>query len=172
MTSSSSQYSEDPAGTVDRSTQRLQSLINELSIEFISILDLDELIDRVAHRLREVIDFKFFNLFLADEKRGGLVWKKSIGFKPDEMAEYELIPFDRSIASAAVREGQTITVGDVRLDSRYLEIETEGEKKPRSEIAVPLSLVRDNKIVGVLTIESSEPNYFTRDHERVLIVLG
>ena len=62
MTSSSSQYSEDPAGTVDRSTQRLQSLINELSIEFISILDLDELIDRVAHRLREVIDFKFFNL--------------------------------------------------------------------------------------------------------------
>ena len=172
MTSSSSQYSEDPAGTVDRSTQRLQSLINELSIEFISILDLDELIDRVAHRLREVIDFKFFNLFLVDEKRGGLVWKKSIGFKPDEMAEYELIPFDRSIASAAVREGQTITVGDVRLDSRYLEIETEGEKKPRSEIAVPLSLVRDNKIVGVLTIESSEPNYFTRDHERVLNVLG
>ncbi len=172
MTSSSSQYSEDPAGAVDRSTQRLQSLINELSIEFISILDLDELIDRVAHRLREVIDFKFFNLFLVDEKRGGLVWKKSIGFKPDEMAEYELIPFDRSIASAAVREGQTITVGDVRLDSRYLEIETEGEKKPRSEIAVPLSLVRDNKIVGVLTIESSEPNYFTRDHERVLNVLG
>jgi len=172
MTSSSSQYSEDPAGTVDRSTQRLQSLINELSIEFISILDLDELIDRVAHRLREVIDFKFFNLFLVDEKRGGLVWKKSIGFKPNEMAEYELIPFDRSIASAAVREGQTITVGDVRLDSRYLEIETEGEKKPRSEIAVPLSLVRDNKIVGVLTIESSEPNYFTRDHERVLNVLG
>lgn len=172
MTSSSSQYSEDPAGTVGRSTQRLQSLINELSIEFISILDLDELIDRVAHRLREVIDFKFFNLFLVDEKRGGLVWKKSIGFKPDEMAEYELIPFDRSIASAAVREGQTITVGDVRLDSRYLEIETEGEKKPRSEIAVPLSLVRDNKIVGVLTIESSEPNYFTRDHERVLNVLG
>lgn len=169
---SSSQYSEDTSGTVDRSAQRLQSLINELSIEFISILDLDELIDRVAHRLREVIDFKFFNLFLVDEKRGGLVWKKSIGFKPDEMAEYELIPFDRSIASAAVREGQTITVGDVRLDSRYLEIETEGEKKPRSEIAVPLSLVRDNKIVGVLTIESSEPNYFTRDHERVLNVLG
>ncbi|NBO64070.1 MAG: GAF domain-containing protein [Acidobacteria bacterium] len=102
--------------------RRLQSLINELSTEFISILDLDELIDRVASRLREVIDYKFFNLFLVDEKRGGLVWKKSVGFKPDEMAAYELIPFDRSIASAAVREGQTITVADVNLDraiSRY-----------------------------------------------------
>lgn len=152
--------------------RRLQSLINELSTEFISILDLDELIDRVASRLREVIDYKFFNLFLVDEKRGGLVWKKSVGFKPDEMAAYELIPFDRSIASAAVREGQTITVADVNLDSRYLEIQTEDEKKPRSEIAVPLTLVRENKIVGVLTIESSEPDYFTSDHERVLNILG
>jgi len=146
---------DDDVRAENRSTRRLQELINELSIEFISILDLDELIDRVASRLREVIDFKFFNLFLVDEKRGGLVWKKSVGFKPDEMAAHEVIPFDRSIASAAVREGQTITVGDVSLDSRYLTIETEDEDKPRSEIAVPLTLVRDDKIVGVLTIESS-----------------
>ena len=62
------------------STQRLQKLINELSVEFISILDLDELIERVAQRLKEVIDYKFFNLFLVDEVRGGLVWKKAIGF--------------------------------------------------------------------------------------------
>ncbi|NDD65689.1 MAG: GAF domain-containing protein, partial [Acidobacteria bacterium] len=110
---------DDDVRAENRSTRRLQELINELSIEFISILDLDELIDRVASRLREVIDFKFFNLFLVDEKRGGLVWKKSVGFKPDEMAAHEVIPFDRSIASAAAREGQTITVGDVSLDSRY-----------------------------------------------------
>ena len=71
-----------------QSAQRLQRLINELSVEFISILDLDELIERVAHRIREVIDYKFFNLFLVDERRGGLVWKKSIGYKPEEVAEY------------------------------------------------------------------------------------
>ncbi len=158
--------------TNSQSAERLQRLINELSVEFISILDLDELIERVAKRLREVIDYKFFNLFLVDEKRGGLVWKKSIGYKPQEVAEYAVIPFDRSIASAAWREGQTINVGDVSLDSRYLPIETEGDKKPRSEIAVPLTLRRDRKIVGVLTIESSEPDYFSRDHERVLNVLG
>ncbi len=155
-----------------QSAQRLQRLINELSVEFNSILDLDELIERVAHRLREVIDYRFFNLFLVDELRGGLVWKKSIGYKPEEVAEYEVIPFDRSLASAAWREGQTINVGDVSQDSRYLAIATEGENQPISEIAVPLTLVRENKIVGVLTIESSESNYFTREHERVLNVLG
>ncbi|HKX27121.1 MAG TPA: SpoIIE family protein phosphatase [Blastocatellia bacterium] len=151
---------------------RLQRLIEEFSVEFISILDLDELIERVANRLREVIDYKFFNLFLVDETRGGLVWKKSIGYQEEEVAAYEVIPFDRSIASAAWREKHTINVGEVGQDPRYLPIATIGADQPRSEIAVPLALVRENKIVGVLTIESSEPNYFTREHERVLNVLG
>jgi sigma-B regulation protein RsbU (phosphoserine phosphatase) len=158
--------------TAAQSAQRLQRLVNELSVEFISILDLDELIERVAQRIREVIDYKFFNIFLVDETRGGLAWKKAIGYNSEEVAAHEIIPFDRSIASAAWRERHTIVVGDVTRDSRYLPIATEGGNPPRSEIAVPLSLVRENKIVGVLTIESSEPNYFTRDHERILNVLG
>lgn len=154
------------------SAQRLQQLINELSVEFISILDLDELIERVANRLREVIDYKFFNLFLVDEVRGGLIWKKAVGYNPDEVAAHQFIPFDRSLAAAAWREGHTINVGDVTQDGRYLPIQTEGGSEPLSEIAVPLTLVREHRIVGVLTIESAEANYFTRDHERVLNVLG
>jgi phosphoserine phosphatase RsbU/P len=154
------------------SANRLQRLINELSVEFISILDLDVLVERVAQRLKEVIDYNFFNLLLVDEARGGLIWKKSIGYKVEDVAAYDIVPFDRSIASAAWREGHTINVGDVTTDSRYLSIATEGDNRPVSEIAVPLTLVRENKIVGVITIESSEPNYFTRDHERVLNVLG
>ncbi|MBO0720049.1 MAG: SpoIIE family protein phosphatase [Blastocatellia bacterium] len=154
------------------SAERLQRLLNELSVEFISILDLDVLLERVAHRLREVIDYKFFNLFLVDKERGGLVWKKSIGYKVEDVAAYEIVPFDRSIASAAWRDGRTINVGDVSADSRYLPIATEGDHRPISEIAVPLTLVRENKIVGVITIESDEANYFTREHERVLNQLG
>jgi phosphoserine phosphatase RsbU/P len=152
--------------------ERLQRLINELSVEFISILDLDELIERVASRIREVIDYKFFNLFLVEEARGGLLWKKSVGYKPEEAAAHELIPFDRSIASAAWREGVTINVGDVSRDARYMQVSTESGNAPRSEIAVPLTLVREQKIVGVMTIENAEPNYFNRDHERILNVLG
>lgn len=152
--------------------QRLQRLLNELSVEFISILDLGELIERVAERVKEVIDYKFFILFLVDEARGGLVWKKSVGYHPDEVARYAVIPFDRSIAAAALREGRTIVVDDVRQDARYLRIAPEGPDEPRSEIAVPLTLVREGKIVGVLTIESAEPHYFTREHERILSVLS
>ncbi|MFN0084097.1 MAG: SpoIIE family protein phosphatase [Blastocatellia bacterium] len=164
----------DPAtsSSIDQSTYLLQRLVNELSVDFISILDLDELIEEVASRLREVIDYKFFNLFLVDEGRGGLLWKKSVGYKAEEVAAHALIPFDRSIASAAWRERHTINVGDVTRDSRNLHIQPENGSAPRSEIAVPLMLVRENKIVGVLTIESAEPDYFNRGHEQTLSVLG
>src|SRR5262249_10638321 len=102
------------------SGQRLGHLVNELSVEFISILDLDELIEHVARRVGEVIDNKFFSLFLVDEARGGLVWKKAVGYSAAEVAAHEVIPFDCSVASAACREGHTINVGDVSRDSRYL----------------------------------------------------
>ena len=158
--------------TLAPAAQRLQELVHELSVDFISILDLDQLLDRVAERLREVIDYTFFNLFLVDEKQGGLVWKKSIGYQPAEVAEYAVLPVDRSLASAAWREKQIINAGDVTQDDRYLPIGTTGERPPRSEIAVPLLLVTEQKVVGVLTIESPEENYFQREHERALQLIG
>src|SRR5215813_4149649 len=162
----------EASSSTPQPAEGLGRLVNELSVEFVSILDLDELIETVARRVGEVIEYKFFSLFLVDEARGGLVWKKAVGYSQEEVETREVIPFDRSVASAAWREGQTINVSDVSRDSRYLPIATEEGSRPNSEIAVPLSLVRENRIVGVLTIESSEPNYFTRDHERILNVLG
>ena len=69
----------EAASSAAQSAQDLERLVNEMSVEFISILDLDDLIERVARRVSEVIDYKFFSLFLVDETRGGLVWKKAIG---------------------------------------------------------------------------------------------
>jgi phosphoserine phosphatase RsbU/P len=162
----------DPSSTAAQSAQDLGRLVNELSVEFISILDLDELIETVARRIREALDYKFFSLFLVDEARGGLVWKKAVGYSPEEAPAGKVIPFDCSVASAARREGHTIIVGDVSRDSRYLPIATEEGSQPRSEIAVPLTLPRENRIVGVMTLESLEPDYFTREHERALSALG
>ncbi|MBX3277526.1 MAG: SpoIIE family protein phosphatase [Acidobacteria bacterium] len=151
---------------------QVNQMISDLSVEFISILDLDELIERIARRVSEVINFRFFNLLLVDESRGGLVWKKTIGYPPEEVERHRLIPFDRSIASAAVRAGHSIIVDDLLNDHRNLRVPVEGDQEPRSEIAVPLVLVSDRRVVGVLTLESVEPGYFNRDHERLLSVLG
>src|SRR5215813_2442875 len=162
----------EASSSTPQPAEGLGRLVNELSVEFVSILDLDELIETVARRVGEVIDYKFFSLFLVDEARGGLVWKKAVGYSSEEAPVGKVIPLDRSVASAAWREGHTINVGDVSRDSRYLPVATEEGILPRSEIAVPLPLARENRIVGVMTLESLEPNYFTRDHELALSELG
>ena len=152
--------------------QPIEDLIHDLSVEFTSILDLDELVERVANRVSEVIAYKFFNLLLVDEDREGLIWKKSIGYKPEEVARHEFIPLNRSIVGAAVRERQTIIVSDLTRDPRSFRLEVEGADEPRSQIAVPLLLARENRIVGVLSLESAEPDYFTPEHARILDILS
>ncbi|MFN0119372.1 MAG: SpoIIE family protein phosphatase [Blastocatellia bacterium] len=149
-----------------------EDLIHDLSVEFTSILDLDELVERVARRISEVIRYSFFNLMLVDEERGGLVWKKSVGYKPEAVSRHAFIPFGKSIAGAAVLERRPILVHDLRDDPRNLRAETEGSDEPRSELAVPLWLTREDKVVGVLTIESTQPHYFTPEHERVLRLIS
>ena len=145
----------------DLTSSNLQQLLNELSVEFISILDLDELIERVARRVKEVIDYKFFNLLLVDESRGGLVWKKSIGYPPEEVARHELIPLgsEHRLGSRSHWSHDHRRRSPDRL--AQLPGAGQGGEEPRSEIAVPLILVREQRVVGVLTIESAEPNYFT-----------
>ena len=71
------------------------------------------------------------------------------GYHPEEVSQLEMIPFDRSIAAAAARERRTIIVNDVRKDSRYLRVAPEGPEEPLSEIAVPLILTREQRVVGV-----------------------
>jgi sigma-B regulation protein RsbU (phosphoserine phosphatase) len=161
-----------PEAVPDSNSARLQKLLSDLSVEFISILDLDELIERVAKRVKDFIDYKFFNLLLVDDARGALVWKKSIGYPPEEVARHKLIPLDRSIASAAVRSGHTIIANDLKQDARNFRVPTKDGDEPRSEIAVPLVLIREERVVGVLTLESSEPDYFTHEHEMTLNILS
>src|SRR5262245_43613084 len=91
----------DATSSATQSAQELWRLVNELSVEFISILDLDELIESVARRVGEALDYKFFSLFLVDEARKSLVWSKAVGYSPEEAPVGRLIPFDHSVASAA-----------------------------------------------------------------------
>jgi phosphoserine phosphatase RsbU/P len=54
------------------------------------------------------------------------------------------------------------------LDPRYLQ--TSADVEVRSELVVPLS--RQDRLIGVLDLESTEPHAFTADHERLLNILG
>ena len=68
--------------------------------------------------------------------------------------EHVRIPVTEGICGAAVGQGETVIVGDVTADSRYLACSLEA----RSEIVVPIRVNR--KIVGEIDVDSHTLNAF------------
>lgn len=141
------------------------ALLNEISRELTSILNLDQLLKRVGDLLMKLIDYQMFSILLLDETKQKLVHRFSVRFKESVQIKHD-IPLGRGLVGAAVQEKKAILVPDVSKDSRYIKLNPE----TRSELCVPL-IYKDN-VIGVLDLESTRRGYFNDDHLRTMITLA
>ncbi len=118
---------------VDRQNRTLR-VLTHLSQEFSSILDIDELLTKIAVTVRGLINFDAFSIFLVDEERKLLRCRFSQRY--DERVTIDNIRVGQGLTGAAAESRQVIRVADVNQDPRYLE--SHGDI--RSEVAVPLIL--------------------------------
>ncbi len=149
---------------VARQAQTLE-VLNEISRDLTSILDVDALLERVGQLLRRIIDFQMFSVWLVNERERVLENRFAIRFG-QRFYPGETIPLDRGLVGVAMAERRVVHVADVRRDTRYHMVNPEA----RSEMAVPL--VYKGKVIGVLDIEHTRVNYFTEDHERAMSTLA
>ncbi len=149
---------------VSRQAQTL-TVLNEISIELTSILDLDPLLERVGQLLRRLIDYQMFTVMLLDPKGETLVTRYAWRFGYSH-APLRRIPITRGLVGASVREWRIINVPDVRKDPRYLEMNAE----TRSELIVPL--FHKGRIIGVLDLEHTRTSFFNEEHERTLTTMA
>src|SRR5258707_7002752 len=70
------------------------------------------------------------------------------------------------IVGAAATLKEPVVVPDVTVDPRYLMVNPE----TRSELAIPM--MHEGKVIGVLDLESPQPNHFTEDHVQTLSILA
>ena len=143
------------------------SLLFEISHELPSILDRQELLRRIAERVKKLVNYHVFNVMLWKEQTQVLESVFSMRYQ-DAIGSRVQMPLHQGITGTAAAERRTIRVVDVRLDPRYLQ--GEGDVEVRSELVVPL-LLRD-RLIGVLDLESTVPHAFTAEHERLLNILG
>jgi phosphoserine phosphatase RsbU/P len=143
------------------------SLLYEISHELTSILDREELLRRIAERVKKLVDYHDFNVMLWNEQSQALESVFSM-HAPDGIPERAPVPLNRGLTGTAAAERRTIRVVDVRLDPRYLRCVNDVEV--RSELVVPLLL--QDRLIGVLDLESTQPQAFTAEHERLLNILG
>ena len=143
------------------------SLLYEISHELTSILDRQELLRRIAARVKKLVDYHVFTVMLWDEEAQVLESVFSMRFQ-DALPTRVQMPLNQGITGTAAVERRTIRVVDVRLDPRY--VTCEGDVEVRSELVVPLLL--QDRLIGVRDLESITPHAFTAEHERLLNILG
>ena len=142
-------------------------LLYEISREFTAILDREELLRRVAQRLKKLVSYHVFSVMLWNEKTQLLESVFAMRHEDSVFSRMRL-PLHQGITGAAAGERRTIRVDDVADDPRYILCDV--GIRTRSELVVPLLL--QDRLIGVLDLESSLPHAFTAQHERMLATLG
>ncbi len=143
---------------------RTQRTLAHLSREFSSILNLDELLTRIASAIRALLPYDAFAIFLVDAPNGVLRNRFSVRF--DQRVYIDNIPLGKGLTGAAAESREPVLVRDTNADPRYIA----SHPGIRSELAVPL-IVQD-RVVGVLDVESERVGFFNEDHQRTLLMLA
>ena len=140
-------------------------VLNEVSREMSSILDVEELLRRAAEAVKRVIDYQILSLMLYDEEQK--IFRHRIDVKHGQRVQGKLrVAATEGIVGAAATLKEPVIVPDVTADPRYLMVNPE----TRSELAIPM--MHKGKVIGVLDLESPQLNYFTSDHVQTLSILG
>jgi phosphoserine phosphatase RsbU/P len=140
-------------------------LLNEVSREMSSILDVEELLRRAAEQVKRVIDYQILSIMLYDEDQK--IFRHRLDVKHGQRVQGKLrVAASEGIVGAAATLREPVLAPDVSADPRYLMVNPE----TRSELAIPM--LHKGKIIGVLDLESAQLNAFSDEHVQTLSTLA
>jgi sigma-B regulation protein RsbU (phosphoserine phosphatase) len=150
-----------------RTTRQARTLLllNEIARELTSILNLDQLLKRIAELLSRLIDYQMFSILLLDASGEKLQHRFSLRFQENIQLKHD-VPLGKGIVGHAAQHKHAVLVPDVSKDPRYVPANPE----TRSELAVPL--IYKDKVIGVLDLEHTRRGFFTDDHKRTVTTLA
>jgi sigma-B regulation protein RsbU (phosphoserine phosphatase) len=143
------------------------TLLYEVSRELTSILNREELLQRLAERIKRLVDYDVFSVMLWNEQTQMLESVFAMRCE-DAIPARMRLPLHQGLTGTAAGQRRTLRVSDVRDDPRY--VVNHSGVEVRSELVVPLLL--QDRLIGVVDLESSVPHAFTAEHERMLTTLG
>jgi sigma-B regulation protein RsbU (phosphoserine phosphatase) len=139
-------------------------LLAEIGREVASVLDLDELLARIAQLARRVIDYRTFGILLVNEAKHELEMKVAVQYG-EKVALPKVAIGDGLVGYAALHK-EAVLVADVSQDPRYIKVVDD----VRSELAIPM-LLKD-RCIGVFDLESPELDAFTKRDIEILTLLA
>jgi len=147
---------------VERQNRTLTALA-QLAQDF-SILDLEQLLQRIAESVKRLINYDAFSILLLDSEQQCL--RNRFSLRYDQRVELDNIPLGKGITGTAAELREVVRSDNTLADPRYIP----SHPDIRSEVAVPL-IVR-GRVIGVMDLESERYAYFTDEHVRMLSLLA
>lgn len=147
---------------VARDRLRAITAVQSVSQTIASSLELEQIFQTVVDMLKNTFGYNFVSIYLLDGEV--LRLGAEIGYPPDLI--YAEIPLTSGIAGRAARRGQIQFIPDVKSEPGFLRASYEVE----SEICVPL--LKEERVLGVLNVESQPGNPLTQTDAELLSSLA
>jgi phosphoserine phosphatase RsbU/P len=151
------------ASTSDSRVTAIEALstLFALGREVTSVLDLDELLQKIPQLIARLTKFQAFAVYLLDPRGEELTIAYSVGY-PEDVARTLRLKIGHGLVGAAAADAQPLLVNDVRTDPRYVE----AVPGSMAELVVPLR--RKGRVIGALNLLSDTPGQFTETDEAIL----
>jgi sigma-B regulation protein RsbU (phosphoserine phosphatase) len=144
-------------------TSTLETL-SEIAREFGAILNLDELLTRIANLARRLIDYRTFGILLLNDETAELEMKAAVRY--GDKITMPRVKLGHGLVGYAALHKEAVLVPDVSVDPRYIQVVEDA----RSELVIPLLL--QDRCIGVFDLESPELDAFSKTHVEILTLLA
>jgi sigma-B regulation protein RsbU (phosphoserine phosphatase) len=135
----------------------------EIGRDVASILDVDELLTRIAQLTKRLIEYRTFGLFLLNENSELEI---KVAVKYGEHVEIPRIGLGEGLVGYAALHKEPVLVPDVSQDPRYIKLVDD----VCSELAIPLML--KDRCIGVIDLESPLTDAFSKRDVEIMTLLA
>ena len=155
---------------MDQSARHLR-LLTETIAAVNSSLDLEEVLELVAHKVAEALATDACFVYLYDERAGELVLRATHGTAVTELTRRPRMRPGEGITGVAAAERSPVMLpSKAHLDPRFKEFPNLREDEYESILAVPI-LARE-KLEGALNVRTIEPRVFTESEIDLLVAIA
>ena len=147
-----------------------RQVLNEVAKDMTAILELDELLGRMAILIRRVIEYEILGIFLYNPEVDVMELKVAIGYSKETIKRWSILPMGRGLLGHAVLARKTLVSSDLAHDPRAISAETIDGRWTQAEVAIPL--ISRRRLLGGLVVESCDPHYFIPEHIEILDTLA
>jgi sigma-B regulation protein RsbU (phosphoserine phosphatase) len=144
-------------------TSTLETLA-EVAREFGSILNLDELLRRLASVTRRLVEYRTFGILLLNDDTQELEMKTAVRY--GDQSSPPRVKMGEGLVGYAAQHKEPVLVSDVSADPRYIKLVDD----IRSELVIPL-MIKD-RCIGVFDLESPDLDAFKKNDVQILTLLA